>query len=75
MGRGATVKSTTSLTERYVVSPRLYQLGSRKAAKAAAKVHKYREIWDVGMEILGSVDFAFAGEVSAIAVTHNFRGR
>jgi len=46
---------TSIRAEHYMIlsSPRLYQLGSRKAAKATAKVTKYREIWDVSMKILG----------------------
>ncbi|GMI05488.1 hypothetical protein TrRE_jg2647 [Triparma retinervis] len=67
---------TSVKAQHYMIltTPRLYQIGSRKAAKATAKVARYRDIWDVSMEILGTVDGAFAGEVSAIAVTHNFQG-
>ena len=72
----ANEERTSVNAQHYMIltSPRLYQIGSRKAAKATAKVTKYRCIWDVAMEILGSVDGAFAGEVSAIAITHNFKG-
>jgi len=72
----ANEERTSVSAEHYMilVSPRLYTAGSRKAARAAGKVAKYKAVWDMAMEVLGSVDKDFVGSVSAVAVTHNFKG-
>jgi hypothetical protein len=49
-------------------------LGSRKRAKAEAKMRTHHTIWDLAHTAMKSVDADFASRYTALAVTHNFRG-
>ena len=50
------------------------ELGSKKRAKAAAKLEKHRNVWELAQAAMSSVDEDFASSYTALAVTHNFRG-
>ena len=55
-------------------SPAEFTVGSSKALKAAAKLAKYRRLWDLAHSAMAQVDADFASRFTALAVTHGFRG-
>jgi len=50
------------------------ELGTKKRAKAAAKLEKHRNVWELAQAAMSSIDEDFASSYTALAVTHNFRG-
>ena len=62
--------------ENYMIlcSPTMFDSTSQKAAKAAIKLKKYEALWNLGFELMNSVDPLFASQYTAVAVTHNFFG-
>jgi len=47
---------------------------SKKAKLAAAKLEQYDRLWDLAMDAISETDAPFAEKVTALAITHGFRG-